>query len=83
MENKEWFDIHLEDISTPEDFEEAMEEAYTTGFADGQLEADEHNYTDAIYEGIHGERERILRIINNYKGKPDFTLDNLISMIEA
>lgn len=78
MENKEWFDIHLEDISTPEDFEEAMEEAYTTGFTDGQLEADENNYADAVA----GERERIKNLIKEYRGKPDFTFANLISVID-
>lgn len=81
FETMDWFDLSLDDIQDSEDFELAMELAHIAGFEDGRLEADEHNYSDAIYEGIHGERERILYIINNYKGKPDFTFDNLISMI--
>lgn len=28
------------------------------------------------------ERQRILKIINDYKGKPDFWFDSLIHMIE-
>ena len=81
FETMDWFDIHLDDVNSADDFEMAMEIAHVTGFRDGQLEADEANYSDSIYEGIQGERERILRIINNNKGKPDFTFDNLVSMI--
>ena len=81
FETMDWFDINLDDVNNAEDFEMAMEIAHVAGFRGGQLEAGEANYSDSIYEGIQGERERILRIINNYKGKPDFTFDNLVSMI--
>lgn len=40
---------------------------------------------DFAYEwamrGIEFERQRILSLIDQYKGKPDFTFDNLISLI--
>jgi hypothetical protein len=61
FESIDWFDISLDYIENSEDFELAMELAHVAGFADGQLEADEHNYSDAIYEGIYGERERIIK----------------------
>lgn len=37
----------------------------------------------AYDQGIKAEQERILNIIDNYRGKPDFTLANLISLIKA
>lgn len=63
MENKEWFEYQLEDIKTPADFEEAIEEAYTVGFADGQGEAAESEYSDGYHNGIRFEQDRILALL--------------------
>lgn len=41
------------------------------------------NAHNAYEQGVKTERERILAIIDNYKGKPDFTYANLISLIQA
>ena len=61
FEQMDWFDISLDDIENADDFEMAMELAHVAGFEDGQLEADEHNYADAVLD----ERERIIAILND------------------
>ena len=33
--------------------------------------------------GIKQERERIVELVNEYKNKPDFTFDNLLSLIKG
>ena len=37
--------------------------------------------SDTWAQGADYERERIVNLIKQYKGKPDFTLDNLIYML--
>jgi hypothetical protein len=41
------------------------------------------NATIAFNQGAQREQERILKLIDTYKGKPDFTLANLKSLIKA
>jgi flagellar biosynthesis/type III secretory pathway protein FliH len=70
MNGKEWFEIHLEDISSKEDFEEAMELAHVKGFEDGFQAGEEEGYNSGIYssvvednikEAINAEQERIIK----------------------
>lgn len=37
--------------------------------------------TSVYYQGVYAERERIVELAQSYKNKPDFTIDNLISLI--
>jgi hypothetical protein len=41
------------------------------------------SYWRGIEAGQAIERIRILKIIHNYRNKPDFTIDNLVSLIES
>jgi flagellar biosynthesis/type III secretory pathway protein FliH len=52
MNGKEWFEIHLEDIGSKEDFEEAMELAHVKGFEDGFASGEEEGYNAGIYSSV-------------------------------
>lgn len=47
-----------------------------------RLEMTPDEFEGFIETAILEERQRILDIIEEYKGKPDFTLDNLVHLIE-
>ena len=45
------------------------------------IEQKPDGYNLGAFHGSQHERQRILDLIETYKNKPDFTLDNLISLI--
>jgi flagellar biosynthesis/type III secretory pathway protein FliH len=72
MKDLEWFEIHLEHINSPEDFEEAMELAHVKGFEDGFEAGEEEGYNSGIYssvveenieKAVKSERERIVKLL--------------------
>jgi hypothetical protein len=72
VKDKEWFEIHLEDIISREDFEEAMELAHVKGFEDGFASGEEEGYNAGIYssvveenteKAVKAERERIIKLL--------------------
>jgi len=65
FELTEWFEIHLEDIQDADDFEMAMEMAYTTGFADGQGESAETEYSEGYHNGVTMVEDRIRAIMSD------------------
>ena len=75
MKDKEWFEIHLEDISSSEDFEEAMELAHVKGFEDGFESGEEEGYNAGIYssvveekiaEATKEEQKRIIQMLHGW-----------------
>lgn len=52
MKDKEWFEIHLEDIRSSDDFEEAMELSYLKGIEAGE----EEGYNAGIYSSVVEEK---------------------------
>jgi flagellar biosynthesis/type III secretory pathway protein FliH len=89
IKDLEWFEIHLEDIDSKEQFEEAMELAHVKGFEDGFESGEEEGYNAGIYssvveekleDAVKKERDRILRLLSVNLGHVDF--DDLVAMIE-
>lgn len=65
LSDKEWFELHLSDMTNSDDFEEAMELAYTTGFADGQGESSETEYSEGYHNGKTAVEDRIKEVMND------------------
>lgn len=72
IKDKEWFEIQLEHIDSPEDFEEAMELAHVKGFEDGFTAGEEEGYNAGIYssvvednieKAVKAERDRIVTLL--------------------
>jgi hypothetical protein len=59
-----------------------IEEAMLRHPSSGQLqEIIAGNATRAFNSGVKHEHDRIVKIINQYSGKPDFTMANLLYLI--
>ena len=69
MSGKEWFELHIEDINSYDDFEEAMELAYTVGFSEGsesispQPVYDQEVYNEGYEDATKEECRRIINLI--------------------
>lgn len=83
VKDLDWFEIHLEDIESPEDFEEAMEKAHIKGFEDGFEAGEEEGYNAGIYssvvedrikEAVQAEYDRIVSIIEKRMNEPEQVL---------
>jgi flagellar biosynthesis/type III secretory pathway protein FliH len=89
IKDLEWFEIHLEDIDSKEQFEEAMELAHVKGFEDGFESGEEEGYNAGIYSSVveekiqnavKEEQDRIIRLLSVNLGHVDF--DDLVAIIE-